>query len=175
MNAWRLRTNDLLREVAGGVGDEGAAARAACLVVPQHIQLQDLPQRCKQRPQVLLCRLQAMFRFDIVYVVGRRALRDTFELENFNRCLMVKSTGQAAINNAKLVTQRWPDRAQVRTSMGTCPMNSFHCEAAWSRPRAPAPPPPPGAGSAAAPLGAGPVPGSSPSRPISVRTASPSG
>ena len=50
--------SDLLCEVAGGVGDKGAAARAACLVVAQHIELQDLPQRCKQCPQVLLCRLQ---------------------------------------------------------------------------------------------------------------------
>jgi hypothetical protein len=64
----------LLREVAGGVGDEGAAARAACLVVAQHVQLQDLPERRKQRPQVLLCRLQGTFGLDCVaYIFGRRA------------------------------------------------------------------------------------------------------
>lgn len=38
--------------------------------------------------------------------------------------------------------------------MGTCPMNSFHWEAAWSRPRAPGPPA--GApGSGAAPVAGG--------------------
>jgi hypothetical protein len=45
---------DLLRQVARRIGDKGAAAGAPRLVVAQHIQLQHLPQRRKQRPQVLL-------------------------------------------------------------------------------------------------------------------------